>query len=754
MKIATLTYQRHDNYGAMLQCYALQKKLESMGVDTQVIDYICEVSENPFGLRALKTKGIKRYITGCIGAVTRMPRAKSFKNFRKLINMTDTVTEKNISQLGASFDGYIVGSDNVWNADITGLDERYFLSFVADKRRRASFAASFGSSKIKDEHRDKYSSLLSDFAVLNCREQSGVDLIESLTDRKANLVCDPSFLLSTEQWRALATPAKEKKPYMLVYQMVPSGSFVKTVQKIAKQRGLRVIYLPFPYGFMNCKIKPTIGPLQWLGLFNDAEYIVTDSFHGCAFSIILGKQFSVCISQLGERIENILNVMGLKERIIGNAEDDAKLGEIDYAAVEPHLTSFRMDSEKKLADTLEYFAKLDQNGIVDPSSCTGCMLCKNICKTKAIDICKDDLGFLYPRINNELCVNCKVCEKVCELLEPTKSEEQQYIAVINKDRETVKNSGSGGTFYALADAVVAAGGSVYGAAYQSGFAVSHERAQDFDGIKRLMGTKYTQSSISDVYCQVADDVKKGIEVLFVGTPCQCDAIRTYLRLHRIDMANLTLCDLFCHGVFSPTIWEEYIAFLQNKFSDKIKYISFRDKEKGWRNKHLKIVTENDDISDFVNNEASVLRLYEQNICLRESCYRCKYMNFDRVGDISIGDFWGIERVCPNLDDNTGVSAVIISTEKGRILFDKISDNMNVTAFDKKDIVQQVLREPTRKHSKRSAFIEDYKSGGVEAVLSKYGKVKGLLHFKRDTFVPLLYKFRIAGLASRILHRND
>ena len=149
MKIATLTYQRHDNYGAMLQCYALQKKLIDLGVETDVIDYVCKVSENPCSLSSLKANGVKRYITGIIGAATRLPRAKKFKEFRTRLKMSITVTEKNISQMGASYDGYIVGSDNVWNSDITGLDEIYFLSFVGDKRRRASYAASIGSSKIK-----------------------------------------------------------------------------------------------------------------------------------------------------------------------------------------------------------------------------------------------------------------------------------------------------------------------------------------------------------------------------------------------------------------------------------------------------------------------------------------------------------------------------------------------------------------------------------------------------------------------------
>ncbi len=251
MKVATLTYQRHDNYGAMLQCYALQKKIQEFGVETQVIDYVCQVSEKPLSIAALKAKGAKRYITGSIGAMTRLPRAKRFSEFRNdFLNMTRTVTEKNISQLGAVFDGYIVGSDNVWNSDITGLDERYFLSFVADKRKRASYAASFGSSKISDAQRDKYRNLLKDMAITTVREASGANLVEELTGKPAKVVCDPTILLTREEWSSIAIAPNKKERYMLAYQMVPSKSFVSFVGALAKEKKLKVVYVPFPYGFL------------------------------------------------------------------------------------------------------------------------------------------------------------------------------------------------------------------------------------------------------------------------------------------------------------------------------------------------------------------------------------------------------------------------------------------------------------------------------------------------------------------------
>lgn len=758
MKIATLTYQRHDNYGAMLQCYALQKKLQSMGVETDVIDYVCEVSEHPLSLRALKSKGIKRYISGSIGAITRIPRKKCFCDFRKLIKMTHVVTEKNISQLGASYDGYIVGSDNVWNSDITGLDERYFLSFVADKRRRASYAASFGSSKLRDAQREDYKRMLSDFAILACRENSGAALIEELTGKHADVVCDPSILLSSDEWNAIAKTPKEKYPYLLAYQMVPSASFVKFVNEVATAKKLKVIFIPFPYGLIKCKTKPSIGPLEWLGLFKNAEFILTDSFHGCAFSAILNKQFAVSISQLGERIDNLLTILNIKERVVKTSSEVKALSDIDYGKVNQLLANFREKSEARLSEMLEYFKSLSSNGIVDPSQCTGCLSCQKICPKNAISTKRDTLGFVYPKINSDLCIKCGACERICETLvsscDPVQKRIRKYYSALNYNTDVVKNSGSGGMFTALAELFVGENGCVYGAAYEEGFHIAHERVDSLKTIPHIRGTKYTQSTIANIYDLLFDDLASGKPVLFCGTPCQCAAVKAFLKAKKADCEKLYIVDIFCHGVFSPQIWKEYIDFLEKKFGEKITYVSFRDKSKGWRNKHLKITTDSKDISDYCNDNASVLRIYEQNLSLRESCYQCHYMNLERVGDISIGDFWGIERVSPESDKNTGISAVIVSTDKGALLVDKLRDRVIFNEFDEKDILQQVLREPTKKHSKRNCFICDYKDGGIERILTKYGQVKGKLKLKRDYIVPVLYKLRIAGLASKMLHIND
>lgn len=360
-------------------------------------------------------------------------------------------------------------------------------------------------------------------------------------------------------------------------------------------------------------------------------------------------------------------------------------------------------------------------------------------------------------IDENKCIRCGKCETVCESLKlnaKNGGDNQKYYSAINKDAKVVKYSGSGGMFTALANVFLKNGGTVYGAGYTDAFAVSHRGVNKLEELSLITGTKYTQSSILGVYELVKEDLVNGKKVLFVGTPCQCSAMRQFLSENKIDDSLLLVVDIFCHGVFSPTIWGEYIELLEEKFGEKITFFSFRDKEKGWRNKQLKVLTESKDVSDYCNYQASVLRMYEQNLSFRDVCYKCSYMNLSRVGDISIGDFWGIERVKPSLDKNTGVSAVLVNTKKGEEIIEEIKGEVTLTEFKRGEILQQVLREPTRMNPRRKQFIRDYKENGAERLFSKYGQVKGKQRIKRDILVPILYKFRVASIASKLLHIKD
>lgn len=322
-----ITYHRHNNYGAILQAYALQNTIIRLGFDAEIIDY--KYRSRRFSLYTLLKKDVKPYILGVAGAIMRIPRFLSFRRFRNKLILSPKYNNRNIGRANERYTIFVSGSDNVWNADITGFDKNYFLDFVRDTSKRRSYASSFGSDRIPENLREEYRVLLEQYEKIGVREESGARIIEELTGRKAEVVLDPTFLLEKEQWEQLAVAPKEKN-YMLVYQLVPSARMIKLAKKISKKRQLKVVYVSFPMGgFIKGKWKLSIGPEKWLGYIRNAELILTDSFHGCVFSIIFKKQFYVVLTQLSTRIENILKKLGIGDRIVETFEDCTD--KIDYS---------------------------------------------------------------------------------------------------------------------------------------------------------------------------------------------------------------------------------------------------------------------------------------------------------------------------------------------------------------------------------------------------------------------------------------
>lgn len=416
-------------------------------------------------------------------------------------------------------------------------------------------------------------------------------------------------------------------------------------------------------------------------------------------------------------------------------------------------------TNKMSKDTFNNFDALKEcatNGLDDASRCTGCQLCVKVCPQNAISMVKDGLGFLVAHIDSDKCIDCSECRRVCEAM-PTYRQEanasREYYAVINKDKSVVRKSGSGGIFTALAEIVISMGGSVFGAAYGENFYLEHIAVDSLDDLHLVRGAKYIQSDISKAYEKIKELLIANRPVLFVGMSCQCAAVREYLAFEKVDTEQLFLVDFFCNGSVSPAFWKSYVEYLEERFG-KLNSVVFRDKSKGWRNKSMKVFAEQGDISKFCNHKASVVRFYEQKIAFREVCYRCDYMNLDRVGDLSIGDFWGIERVKPSLDNNTGVSALIINNSKGEKLFALAKKELKVEQFTGKAMLQPVLMGGAGKPVERDAFLECYQNESFDTVIEKYAQVRGFSKIKRDFIVPILYKFRLAGLASVILHAKD
>lgn len=369
--------------------------------------------------------------------------------------------------------------------------------------------------------------------------------------------------------------------------------------------------------------------------------------------------------------------------------------------------------------------------------CCGCTACKNICPRHAITMKSDEEGFLYPIIDKDKCIKCKLCKKVCNFQKTINQDNeltnQLVYAVKHKDEKIRRCSTSGGVFTAISDNIFDNNGIVYGAAYNSNMVVCHQRANNKEERNKFRGSKYVQSDLKNTFKEVKELLKEDKHVLFTGTPCQIDGLNSYLK--NINSKKLITCDIVCHGVPSPLIFKNYIELSEQKNKDKIINYYCRDKVNGWHSHTERAIY----ISGRQDYKSSTMQIYKtlffsHNI-LRPSCHKCKYTNLNRCSDITIADFWGIEKSLPEFDDNKGVSLVLVNSDKGREMFGNIKKDINYKVSGTKECLQPQLQYPSRVASTRDEFWEDYKNKGFKFVAKKYGRYN----------VKNRLKFRIKGL---------
>lgn len=317
MKTATITFHNTNNFGAALQCYALQQSILKLGAENEVLDYTSPYLNKPYKLSVLKEKGFVRYCLGMVYFLLRMPRNKRFREFRKQIYFSRPFDKQSIQSIEDEYDLFLTGSDQVWNGSLVGYDGTYFLDFVKNKSKKGSYAASFGSLSIKEELRPKYKQLLDNYQFYNVRETSGYDILKDYFGIEANVTVDPTLLVNKEGWSKVAKNAGVKGEYILVYQISPSSKLIEVVKQLKEQTGLKVVAIPFIMGpFFNYTPLPTLGPSEWVWLFQNASYVITDSFHGTAFSMIFNCNVWCCVPECESRINSFLEIMGISERLI------------------------------------------------------------------------------------------------------------------------------------------------------------------------------------------------------------------------------------------------------------------------------------------------------------------------------------------------------------------------------------------------------------------------------------------------------
>ena len=389
--------------------------------------------------------------------------------------------------------------------------------------------------------------------------------------------------------------------------------------------------------------------------------------------------------------------------------------------------------------------------IINKQDCCGCNGCVQACPKQCISMQEDHEGFLYAKVDMDLCIDCSLCEKVCPVInQGVKSKPIEVYAAKNKDEITRKNSSSGGIFTLLSQNVLDSNGVVFGAKYDNKWGVTHDYIESIDDLAQFRGSKYLQSKIGESFIKARDFLKQGRIVLFSGTPCQISGLNLFLRK---EHENLITLEVVCHGVPSPKVWRKSLEDMVGAQNiHLIQNISFRDKIKGW--KEFSLVIEKEGASNNVLfsetlRENSFMQGFLKDLYLRPSCHACSSKSLKSGCDFSLADFWGLAEFYPHFDDDKGTSLVLVNTPKAKDVFCKLNEQMDVikVAYEEGFRSNPAIEKDPVPHPKRDLFFKNIENKQISITIKELIKptTKEVLH---------TFALRVVGKILRIVKSHN
>lgn len=328
--------------------------------------------------------------------------------------------------------------------------------------------------------------------------------------------------------------------------------------------------------------------------------------------------------------------------------------------------------------------------LVNETSCTGCGACADVCPRTAITMKCGELGFLFPKVDDSKCIGCNRCSCVCPVIntEIHVDSVKRVFAAFSLNESIRYNSTSGGIFSEIALSILENGGIVVGATYKDGMLVEHRLCNSEKDIVNLRQSKYLQSEKINIYKQIGVQLRNNKKVLFIGTPCECHALLSYLSACRIADEHLIIGDFICRGANSPKVFQMYIKELEDKYNSPVKRVWFKNKIISWSEFSTRIEFENGEVYSKTREEDYYIKGYiEGCLYVRESCYRCQFKGKNRQTDFTLGDFWGIDKLNPKLDCRNGVSMLMINSQKGIDLLDSLKNKLYLEEYEYADVLK-------------------------------------------------------------------
>lgn len=738
------------NYGSYFQATALYEKIKSLGFECEFVNERFKKKQwgNLFMLYTfhdLLPTVARRWLAG------RLPQYLTYLRLREDVKgyRESDPDEFRMKEITKDYDLVILGADELWSANpksIRYTPEFFGYDITAKHCAYATCGTLFNADDSKLLNRVKEG--LNSFDEVAVRDEYTVGFVGELRGERPAVVLDPT-LLYPYFIRKYEDSGNDR--YVLLYGSEYNEAQREYIISKAAEMNAAIYAMGWPQDFADRFLDPENAE-EFQKCFACSQYCFPSTFHGTVFSILHHKQFVTMNSELrGIKIRDLLERLELKDRLFIDA--DTEYGNIDYDKVEEKLLILRKDSEAYLKGILEKYCRKTISDVTgDRKSCTGCAACENICPKGAIRMTIDEEGFAYPVIDKDLCVKCDACRQVCPSLNRPEACRGEILGAVHRDNDKRIASSSGGAFRALAEAVLADGGIVYGASFDESFLVTHAGVSDEEGLNKLRGSKYVSGDIK-VYEEIRKELEEGREVLFSGTPCETAGMRSYLTkcLGKDRLAKLYLCDIVCHGLPSPLVFNEYLAMQEQKFQSKVNYVNFRNKDKGWEHQQLELGFENGAVYTSTTDADPYYILYFANLCDRPSCHQCPYASYDRISDITLGDYWGNEdSVAPFDEKEKGVSLLLVNTEQGRRLLKRaISAGLDIHPGDMKSAYQPIFEQPTAEGKNRADFWKEACRAGMRPTIVKYGRLSVSQYFIKRIIAPAAKKAGLYKLAQKV-----
>lgn len=680
MKLAVTTWYHYRNYGTALQAAALTSVLRDLGHEPQMIRYkpcgyfrtLPDYSVSAFARRVYRK--VKNPGTEAAGEnYCDVHKDQLFENFlNAYIPFTDTcATKADLERLNDRFDAFVCGSDQIWSPLV--FNPRYFLDFVHDPLKKIAYAPSIGVEEIEDLYvKAEMAKLLNRFGELSVREEAGQKLIKALTGKDAQVVLDPTLLLTARQWESHfgLVPPNAEKPYLLVYMLGSNAQHWKAAYETAAHLGLALRLIPVYKNDLSREgcIPEPVGPREFLQLIQGASYVCTDSFHGMLFSLQFHRPFTVFARfrkgdarNQNSRVVHLLNMVRMGSRLMaGDNWRPIADAAPDFLHADGILAGMRGSSLRYLSAALQNAARAEKQKLPvmrQNSLCCGCGACGSVCPVSAIRIEMGSNGFWKAAVDENKCIHCGKCQTVCPFCTETKSLPAESAALYsfkNNNPDVLLRSTSGGAAYSIARMLLGQGYCVAGCRFhRDRQQAEHILVQSEEALSELQGSKYIQSNFAGVLDALLSCSKP---IAVFGTPCQIAAARRALN-RRTDVIYI---DLVCHGVPSAHLFRKYrehIRSVSGVDTERMR-MDFRYKPKGWADIHLH-AADGKHTYCCGKEEDPFFRMFEVGNCFNETCYECRW-RVDSEADIRLGDYWG-----PKFkSDHTGVNMVVCFTQTG------------------------------------------------------------------------------------------